>query len=71
MINEISDAKADTIRMALAPDNVDFPPGLTLSIKSTDNRLVVDFEARGSMGALISSIDEVLEHITISMRVMT
>jgi len=70
VLNNISSEKALTISKALEPDNVNFPKDLSLQIENIDNKLVFTFESLGNMGKLIGTIDEVLEHIQISLKVM-
>lgn len=69
-LNNISKEKAETVKNALEPDNVDFPDGLSLSIENIDNKLVFNFQSRNNMKSLISTIDEVLEHVQISLKVI-
>ncbi len=69
-LNNISKKKADTIRKALEPDNVDFPKNLTLEIENFDNKLVFNFQGQDNMKTLIATIDEVLEHVQLSLNVI-
>ena len=43
-LNNISEKKAHAVRMALEPDNVDFPENLTLEVENVDNKLVFNFK---------------------------
>jgi len=61
--------KAETIQRALEPDNIDFPPGLSLDVRCKDDSIILDFKSHNTR-TLISSVDEVLEHISVAMRVM-
>jgi tRNA threonylcarbamoyladenosine modification (KEOPS) complex Pcc1 subunit len=70
ILNNISKEKADTIRNALEPDNVNFPKNLTLEIENIDNKLVFNFQGRDNMKTLIATIDEVLEHVQLSLNVI-
>ena len=69
-LNNISDKKAKTIRRALEPDNVNFPENLTLEIENVDNNLVFNFSSLDNMKSLIATIDEVLEHVQVALKVM-
>ncbi len=69
-INNISDKKAETIRKALEPDNINFPENLTLELVNFDNKLVFNFQSYGDMKKLISTVDEVLEHLQVAIKVI-
>ena len=69
-INNISEDKAKVIEKALVPDNVDFPQGLNLEIKENKNKLIFYFSNEGDLRKLISTVDEVLEHVNLSMEVI-
>jgi len=70
VLNNISKEKAETVKKALEPDNVNFPEGLSLYVENIDNKLVFNFESKGNMKQLICTIDEVLEHVQISLKVI-
>ena len=70
VINNISKDKAKVIEKALEPDNVDFPQGLSLEIKEKENQLLFSFSSEGDLKKLISTVDEVLEHVNLSMEVI-
>ena len=70
VINDISKEKAKVIEKALEPDNVDFPQGLSLTINEKKNQLVFYFSNEGDLRKLISTVDEVLEHVNLSMEVI-
>jgi len=69
-INNISKEEAKVIEKALEPDNVDFPKGLRLEIKKKENQLMFNFSNEGDLKKLISTVDEVLEHVNLSMEVI-
>ena len=69
-LNNITEKKAQTVRKALEPDNVNFPENLTLKVENIDNKLVFNFQSQGSMKKLIATVDEVLEHIQVSLKVI-
>ncbi|MSV33389.1 MAG: hypothetical protein EXS76_01500 [Nitrosarchaeum sp.] len=70
ILNNLSKEKAETVKRALEPDNVNFPEGLSLYIENIDNKLVFNFESKKSMKKLISTIDEVLEHVQVALKVI-
>lgn len=70
VLNNISKEKAETIKKALEPDNVDFPEGLSLYVENVDNKLVFNFESKKNMKHLIGSVDEVMEHIQVVLKVI-
>ena len=69
-LNNISKDKAKTIKEALAPDNVDFPEGLSLCVENIDNKLVFNFASKENMKQLTSTVDEVMEHIQVALKVI-
>jgi hypothetical protein len=58
------------IMKALMPDNVNFPKGLSMTIFSRDNTLVLEFLSKTGINTLLNTIDEVLEHISIARKVI-
>ncbi len=70
VLSNISKEKADTVKKALEPDNVNFPEGLSLYVENIDNKLVFNFESKKNMKQLIATIDEVLEHVQIALKVI-
>lgn len=70
VLNKISKEKAETIEKALEPDNVKFPEGLSLHIENIDNKLIFSFESKKNMNHMIGTIDEVLEHIQMTLKVI-
>jgi len=70
ILNNISKEKAETVKKALEPDNVDFPEGLSLYVENIDNKLVFNFESKKNMKQLTSTVDEVMEHIQVALKVI-
>ena len=70
VLNNISKEKADTVKKALEPDNVDFPEGVSLDVENVDNKLVFNFESKKNMKQLIGTIDEVMDHIQLALKVI-
>lgn len=69
-IDSITKKKADAVRAALEPDNVDFPNGFSFEIENLDNSLVFNFHSTGNMKTLTATIDEVLAHVSMALKVM-
>jgi tRNA threonylcarbamoyladenosine modification (KEOPS) complex Pcc1 subunit len=70
VLNNISKEKAETVKNALEPDNVNFPEGLSLYVENIDNKLVFNFESKDNMKQLIATVDEVLEHVQVALKVI-
>ncbi len=70
VLNSITKEKAETVKKALEPDNVNFPEGLSLYVENIDNKLVFNFEGKENMKQLIGTIDEVLEHVQVALKVI-
>ena len=70
VLNNISKEKAKTVKRSLEPDNVDFPEGLSLHIENIDNKLVFNFESKKNMKHLIGTVDEIMEHIQVVLKVI-
>ena len=70
VLDNISKEKAKAVQMALDPDNVNFPQNLTLQTENIDNKLVFNFESQENMKSLISTVDEVLEHVQVALKVI-
>ncbi|MCV0401945.1 MAG: CTAG/PCC1 family protein [Nitrosopumilus sp.] len=70
ILNNITKEKAETVKKALEPDNVNFPEGLSLYIENIDNKLVFNFESKKNMKQLIGTVDEVMEHIQVALKVI-
>ena len=70
VLNNISMKKAETVKKALEPDNVNFPKGLSLYVENIDNKLIFNFESKENMKQLIGTVDEVLEHIQVALKVI-
>ena len=70
VLSNITKEKAETVKKALEPDNVDFPEGLSLDVENVDNKLVFNFESKKNMKQLIGTIDEVMDHIQLALKVI-
>ena len=56
--------------LSVEPDNIDFPQGLSFTINQKKNQLLFCFSNEGDLRKLISTVDEVLEHVNLSMEVI-
>jgi CTP:phosphocholine cytidylyltransferase-like protein len=70
IISNISETKAETVKKALEPDNVNFPKGLSLYVENIDSNLIFNFESKENMKHLVGTVDEVLEHIQVALKVI-
>ena len=70
ILNNISKEKAVAVKRAIEPDNVNFPEGLSLNVQKIDNKLIFNFEGKEDMRKLIGTIDEVLEHVQVALKVI-
>ena len=70
VLSKISKEKAETVKKALEPDNVNFPEGLSLYVENIDNKLVFNFESKKNMKQLTGTVDEVMEHIQVALKVI-
>ncbi len=70
ILNNLSKEKAQTVKEALDPDNVNFPQGLSLNVENIDNKVVFNFESEDNMKKLIGTIDEVLAHVQVALKVI-
>jgi hypothetical protein len=68
-LNNLTQQKSDSIRKALTPDNINFPENLSMKIENVNNSLVFTFQGKGNIRTLISTIDEILEHAQVVLRV--
>jgi len=70
VLDNLTKEKAQTVKKALDPDNVDFPLGLSLKVENIDNKVVFNFENEDNMKKLIGTIDEVLAHVQMALKVI-
>ena len=70
ILDNLSKEKAKTVKKALEPDNVNFPKGLSLVVENVDNKLVFNFENEDDMKKLIGTVDEVLSHVQVALKVI-
>ncbi len=64
-----SKKEIDTLINALTPDNVCIPDGLKIDIRSENKYLIIDIQCENGSGTYLNTIDELLEHISLSRAV--
>jgi len=68
--SSIAEAKA-TVK-ALIPDNINFPKGLSMKLFSRGSTLAVRLTGKNvSTATLLSTLDEILEHVSLAKKVMS
>ena len=64
-----SKREIDTMISVLTPDNVRIPEGLRIDIRSENKYLIIDIQCENGSGTFLNTIDELLEHISLSRTV--
>jgi len=64
-----SKKEIDTMINALTPDNVRIPEGLKINIRAENKCLIIDIQCKNGSGTFLNTIDELLEHISLSRTV--
>jgi hypothetical protein len=64
-----SKKEVNTMINVLTPDNVCIPDGLKINIKSDNKYLIIDIFCENGTGTFLNTVDELLEHISLSRRV--
>ena len=64
-----SKREIDTMISVLIPDNVRIPEGLKIDIRSENKYLIIDIQCENGSGTFLNTIDELLEHISLSRTV--
>ena len=66
-----SSAEAKAAVKALIPDNINFPKGLSMKIFSRGSTIAIELTGKNiSTSTLLSTLDEILEHISVAKKVM-
>ncbi|MEO9295271.1 MAG: KEOPS complex subunit Pcc1 [Nitrososphaera sp.] len=66
-----SPAHAMAAVKALIPDNVNMPKGLSIEMFSKGRVVYIEMSCKGvPMGTVASTLDEVLEHLSVAKKVM-
>jgi tRNA threonylcarbamoyladenosine modification (KEOPS) complex Pcc1 subunit len=71
---EISFASAKEARAimdSLQPDNVMVPQGISIILKTRRNNLLVEISSHVAIETFISTVDEILEHISIGTAILS
>jgi len=64
-------AEAKAAVKALIPDNVNFPKGLSMKMFSRGSTLAIDLTGKNvPTVTMLSTLDELLEHISVAKKVM-
>ncbi len=82
-ISDLSESQAGSVIAALEPDNAGMPEGLGVVARydkeggGAGRTLTLEFEgvedgerAAHAMGSLVGTVDEVLEHVQVALKVM-
>lgn len=64
-----SKREIDTMISVLTPDNVRIPEGLKIDIRSENKYLIINIQCENGSGTFLNTIDELLEHISLSRTV--
>ena len=64
-----SKKEIDTMINALTPDNVRIPEGLKINIRAENKCLIIDIQCKNGSGTFLNTMDELLEHISLSRAV--
>lgn len=64
-----SKKEIDTMINALTPDNVRIPKGLKINMRAQNKCLIIDIQCKNGSGTFLNTIDELLEHISLSKAV--
>lgn len=62
---------AEAIQVSLAPDNVAFPSGLSMTTSVSGRVLEIRLKSSGRIETLLSTVDEVLSNIQTSEETLT
>jgi hypothetical protein len=66
-----SSAEAEAALKALIPDNINFPKGLSMKMFSRGSGLAIELTGKNIPTAtILSTLDEILEHISVAKKVM-
>ena len=64
-------AEAQAVLKALVPDNINLPQGLSIKMYSRRSNLAIEVKGENiPIATVVRTIDEVLEHISVSQKVM-
>ena len=70
VLNNLTEQKREAVKKAIEPDNIDFPEGLSLTVENIDNKLVFNFESKMDVKKLIGTVDEVMSHVQVALKVI-
>jgi hypothetical protein len=70
-ISFASAKEAQAIMDSLQPDNVMVPQGISIILKTRKNHLLVEISSHVAIETFISTVDEILEHISIGTAILS
>lgn len=63
--------EAKAVMDSLRPDNVMVPQGISIVLKTRKNCLLVEISSHVTIETFISTVDEILEHISIGTAILS
>jgi hypothetical protein len=63
--------EAKAVMDSLRPDNVMVPQGISIVLKTRKNCLLVEISSHVAIETFISTVDEILEHISIGTAILS
>lgn len=70
-ISLASAKEAQAVMDSLQPDNVMVPQGISIILKTRKNHLLVEISSHVAIETFISTVDEILEHISIGTAILS
>lgn len=70
-ISFASAKEAQAVMDSLQPDNVMVPQGISIILKTRKNHLLVEISSHVAIETFISTVDEILEHISIGTAILS
>jgi tRNA threonylcarbamoyladenosine modification (KEOPS) complex Pcc1 subunit len=70
-ISFASAKEAKAVMDSLQPDNVTVPQGLSIVLRTRKNHLLVEISSHVAIETFISTVDEILEHISLGTAVLS
>jgi tRNA threonylcarbamoyladenosine modification (KEOPS) complex Pcc1 subunit len=70
-ISFASAKEAQAVMDSLEPDNVMVPQGISIVLKTRKNHLLVEISSHAAIETFISTVDEILEHISIGTAILS
>jgi len=70
-ISLASAREAQAVMDSLQPDNIMVPQGISIILKTRKNHLLVEISSHVAIETFISTVDEILEHISIGTAILS